>query len=151
MIDDFPAVDCEYSWSVWSSCIPCGVGLISRTMIVSQPSANGGMACPSAQVQTVPCISALCFDCSVPSYGPDHLACLNSGVCNDTVPFNSAFTCTCPSGFTGSNCQIGGSNTTHIRTISCILHRPRRLLKLNIRAKPNRLHVRRSMCGRCAR
>ena len=84
------------------------MGLISRTMIVSQPSgANGGLSCPSAQVQTMACLTQLCEDCSVPAYGPNHLGCLNNGACNDSIPFNGAFTCNCQTGFSGANCEIG--------------------------------------------
>ena len=101
------AIDCKYSWSAWSSCVPCGVGLISRTMVVLQPSANGGVSCPSAQVQTTACITKLCEDCSVPAYGPNHLGCLNNGACSDIIPFDGAFTCSCSTGFSGANCEIG--------------------------------------------
>ena len=101
------AIDCEYTWSAWSSCVPCGVGLISRTMVVLQPSANDGVACPSAQVQTTACITKLCEDCSVPAYGQNHLGCLNNGACSDIIPFDGAFTCNCPIGISGANCEIG--------------------------------------------
>ena len=126
------------------------MGLISRTMIVSQPSANGGVSCPSAQLQTMACITKLCEDCSVPSYGPYHLGCLNNGACNDTIPFDGAFTCNCPTGYSGANCEIG-LYIPLLRLSITSSSRNRRLFKLDLRAKPIWLFVWRSVCLRCPR
>ena len=100
------AIDCEYAWSDWSSCTSCGVGLVSRTVIVSQPSENGGITCPSGQIQAKSCVISLCNDCSNPANGPNHLGCINNGICNDTMPYDNKFTCSCPPGFLGANCEI---------------------------------------------
>ena len=100
-------VDCVWYWSQYSPCSQsCGVGLSTRTVVVTQVSSNGGAICPITHIQSIPCTVSLCSDCSISTNGPSRVGCVH-GVCVDGVPFDSNFTCQCSPGYTGSNCQLG--------------------------------------------
>ena len=103
-------VDCQLSWSAWSTCsASCGVGTQTREQYVSQPAMYGGAACPTILFNSMPCAQAVCNDCNVATDGPNMLGCFNGGICNDKTPYDGQFTCHCTSGFTGDNCQIGAT------------------------------------------
>ena len=66
-------VDCVGVWNAWSDCSEtCGPGTISRTFVVAQAPANGGVACSSTDgiVEQESCISQCCDSDS-------------DGICND--------------------------------------------------------------------
>lgn len=101
-------IDCVASWAEWSSCsATCDRGQRVRYLNVTQPSNFGGRTCPSLRVQVEPCVLKACEDCLVPTNGPNSAPCFNGGTCVDKVPVDGKFTCSCPRGFTNTNCQGG--------------------------------------------
>ena len=64
-------VNCMWYWSQYTPCSQsCGVGLSTRTVVVTQVSNNGGAICPMTYIQSLPCMVSLCSDCSISANGP---------------------------------------------------------------------------------
>ena len=48
-------LNCGWSWSNWGSCVGCGRGTKSRSVVVSVNPSCGGTSCPSTTTQTAAC------------------------------------------------------------------------------------------------
>eukprot|EP01125_Pyxidicula_operculata_P004565 TRINITY_DN1717_c0_g4_i2.p1 TRINITY_DN1717_c0_g4~~TRINITY_DN1717_c0_g4_i2.p1 ORF type:complete len:1852 (-),score=391.75 TRINITY_DN1717_c0_g4_i2:144-5249(-) len=104
--------DCVYTWSSWSSCSSCSNGTQYRSPLITIPSSNGGILCPSTESKSCVLNCTITADCTWNTWSEwtTCSAACGNGTQDRSRTFNPAVN--------GANCT-GQSNETRTCSISC--------------------------------